>query len=62
LAHQNPVLPPSIARLRYPDTEKQDSDIKSHFMKMIEAFKEDINNSLERQENTGLKNDVKDLL
>ena len=39
----------------YPDTpEKQDSDLKSHLMMMIEDFKKDINNSLkEIQENTG---------
>ena len=38
----------------YPNTpEEQDYDLKSHLMKMIEAFKEDINNSLkEMQENT----------
>ena len=34
--------------------EKQDSDLKSLFMTMIEDFKKDINNSLkEIQENTG---------
>jgi gas vesicle protein len=34
--------------------EKQDSDLKSHLMMMIEDFKKDINNSLkEIQENTG---------
>jgi hypothetical protein len=33
--------------------EEQDCDLKSYFMKMIKAFKEDINNSLkEIQENT----------
>ena len=39
----------------YPNTpEKQDSDLKSHLMMMIEDFKKDINNSLkEIQENTG---------
>jgi hypothetical protein len=39
----------------YPNTsEKQDSDLKSHPMMMIEDFKKDINNSLEEiQENTG---------
>jgi hypothetical protein len=26
--------------------EEQDSELKSHLMKMAEAFKEDINNSL----------------
>ena len=31
----------------YPNTpEEQDYDLKSHLMKMIEAFKEEINNSL----------------
>jgi hypothetical protein len=35
-------------------SEKQDSDLKSHLMMMIEDFKKDINNSLkEIQENTG---------
>jgi hypothetical protein len=34
--------------------EKQDSDLNPQFMKMIEEFKKDINNSLkEIQENTG---------
>ena len=39
----------------YPNTpEKQDIDLKSHLMMMIEDFKKDINNSLkEIQENTG---------
>ena len=39
----------------YPRTEeKQDSDLNSHLMKMIEDLNEDINNSLkEIQENTG---------
>ena len=39
----------------YPNTpEKQDSDLKSHLMMVIENFKKDINNSLkEIQENTG---------
>ena len=45
---------PTTASPGYPNTpKKQDSDLKSHLMKMIEAFKEDINNSLkEIQENT----------
>ena len=44
----------------YPNTpEKQDSDLKSHLMKMIEDLKEDINNSLkEIQENTGKQVEV----
>jgi hypothetical protein len=34
--------------------EKQDSDLKFHLIRIIEDFKEDINNSLkEIQENTG---------
>jgi hypothetical protein len=34
--------------------EKQDSNLKSHLMMMVEDFKKDINNSLkEIQENTG---------
>ena len=39
----------------YPNTlEKQDSDLRTHLMKMIEEFKGDVNNSLtEIQENTG---------
>jgi hypothetical protein len=39
----------------YPNTpEKQDSDLKSHLMMMIENIKKGINNSLkELQENTG---------
>jgi hypothetical protein len=46
---------PTIARPGYPKTlEKQDSDLKSLLMMMIEDFKKDINNSLkEIQENTG---------
>jgi FtsZ-binding cell division protein ZapB len=39
----------------YPNiAEKQDFDLKSHLMMVIEEFKKDINNSLrEIQENTG---------
>ena len=46
---------PTKASLGFPNTPKeQDSDLKSHLMKMIEDLKEDINNSLkEIQENTG---------
>ena len=46
---------PTTASPGYPNTpEKQDSDLKSHLMMMIEDFKKDINNSLkEIQENTG---------
>jgi hypothetical protein len=45
----------TTARTGYPNTvEKQDSDLRTHLMKMIEEFKGDVNNSLtEIQENTG---------
>ena len=48
---------PTTASPGYPNTpEKQDSDLKSHLMMMIENFNKDINNSLkEIQENTGKK-------
>jgi hypothetical protein len=46
---------PTTENPSYPNTpEKQDSNLKSHLMMMIEKFKEDINNSLkEIQKNTG---------
>jgi hypothetical protein len=46
---------PTTASPGYPSTpEKQDSDLKSYLMIMIEDFKKTINNSLkEIQENTG---------
>ena len=46
---------PATVNYGYPNTpEKQDYDLKSHLMMMIEEFKMDINNSLkEIQENTG---------
>jgi hypothetical protein len=46
---------PTTASPGYPNTpRKQDSDLKSHLKKMIEDFKDNINNSLkEIQENTG---------
>lgn len=46
--------PPTTVIPGYPNTPfKQDSDLNYHFMKMIESFKKDINNSLkETQENT----------
>jgi hypothetical protein len=45
---------PTTASPGYPNTsEKQDNYLKSYVMKMIEAFKEDVKNSLkEIQENT----------
>jgi hypothetical protein len=46
---------PTTVSLGYTNiSEKQDSDLKSHLMMMIEGFKKHINNSLkETQENTG---------
>jgi hypothetical protein len=46
---------PTTASSRYPKTpEKQDVDLKSHLMMLIEDFEKDINNSVEEiQENTG---------
>ena len=46
---------PTTASPGYPITlEKQDSDLKSHFMMIIKDFKKDKNNYLkEIQENTG---------
>jgi hypothetical protein len=46
---------PTTANTGNPNTpEKQDSDLKSHLMMVIENFKKDINNSLkEIQEITG---------
>ena len=46
--------PPTSASPGYPNTpEKQDSDLKSYLMKLVEAFKKGINNSLEEiQENS----------
>jgi hypothetical protein len=38
---------PTTASPGYPNThEKQDSELNSHLMEMIEDFKKDINNSL----------------
>ena len=46
---------PTTASPGYPNTlEKQDLDLKSHLMMLMEDFKKEINNSLkEIQENTG---------
>jgi hypothetical protein len=51
---------PTTANPGYPNTpEKQDSDLKSLLMMMIEDFKKDINHSLkEIQENTGKQVEV----
>jgi hypothetical protein len=43
---------PTSASHGYPNIpEKQDSDLKSHLMKMIEDLKEDINNSFKEIQN-----------
>ena len=51
---------PTTASPGYPNKpEKQDLDLKSHFMMLIEDFKKDINNSLkEVQENMNQKAEV----
>jgi hypothetical protein len=53
LASSEPSTPTTTSP-GYPNTpEKQDSDLKSHLMMMIEDFRKDISNSLkEIQENT----------
>ena len=54
MAQSEPSLP-TRASPRYPNTlEKQDVELKSHLMMLIEDLKKDINNSLkEIQENIG---------
>ena len=49
------IIPPNTASPGYPNTlEKQDLDLKSHLMILIDNFEKDINNSLkEIEENTG---------
>ena len=51
---------PNTVNPGYPNTpEKQDSDLKSYHMMLVEDFKKDINNSLkEIQENTANQIDV----
>ena len=58
LASSKPSSPNTVSP-GYPNTpEKQDPELKSHLMMMIEDFK-DINNSLkEIQENTDLKEKI----
>jgi hypothetical protein len=44
---------PTTVSPGYPNTpEKEDSDLKSHLMMMIEKFKKDINNSLKKYKRT----------
>ena len=52
LASSEPISP-NIASPRYIITpEKQDIDLKSHLMMMMEDFKKDINNSLKKYRKT----------
>jgi hypothetical protein len=53
---------PTTASPRYPNTpEKQDADLKSYLMMLIEDFKKVINNPLkEIQENTGKQVELKE--
>ena len=54
LASSEPSSPTIVSPGYHNTPEKQDSDLKSHLMMMIEDFKKDINNSFkEIQENTG---------
>ena len=54
LASSEPSSPTTVSPRYHNTPEKQDSDLKSHLMMMIEEFKKDINSSLkEIQENTG---------
>ena len=54
LASSEPGSPTTVSHRYHNTPEKQDSDLKSHLMMMIENFKKDINNSLkEIQESTG---------
>jgi hypothetical protein len=51
--HQNPTLPTQPVQDTPNKPEKQDSDLKSYLMMLVEDFKKGINNSLkEIQENT----------
>jgi hypothetical protein len=51
--HQNLVCPPQQVLDTHNKPEKQDSDLKSYLMVLVEDFKKDINNPLkEIQENT----------
>jgi hypothetical protein len=54
LTSSEPSSPTTVSPGYSNTPEKQDSDLKSHLMMMIEDFKKDIHNSLkEIQENTG---------
>ena len=59
LASSEPSTP-TTASPGYPNTpKKQDSDLKSYLMMLVEDFKKDINNSLkEIQENTAKQVEV----
>jgi hypothetical protein len=54
LALSEPSSPPTVNPGCSNTLEKQDSDLKSHLMMMIEEFKKDIKNTFkDMQENTG---------
>jgi hypothetical protein len=54
LASPEPISPPKVNHDYSKTLEKQDSELKSHLMMMIEDFNKDINNSpKEIQVNTG---------
>jgi gas vesicle protein len=56
LASSEPNSPTIVSPVYTITTEKQDMDLKSLLMRMMEDFKKEINNSLkEIQENTGKK-------
>ena len=62
LAHSQSSTPTTASPGYIKTPEKQDSDLKSHLMMVIEDFKKDINNSLkEIQENTDIQvEDIKE--
>jgi hypothetical protein len=50
--HQNPILPPKQVLDTPTHWKKQDSDLKSLLMMMIEGIKKNINNSLKEIQET----------
>ena len=53
LESSEPITPTTASPGYHNTPEKQDSDLKSYFMMLVENFKKDINNSLkEIQKNT----------
>jgi hypothetical protein len=58
LASSKPISP-TTASPGYPNTEeKQDSDLKSYLMRLVENFKKDINSLKEIQGNTAKQVEV----